>query len=427
MKNNHPCSLESIKDLTAGFLEDVLRDKWNLPNNFQRVSSVSIERVDQGILSCVYRASVTYDFDNDDDDDDYQQEDHSIPMEWIVKLPRDDLRLEWMFRVEKIFYETVAPMVQQAGLPFTVPRMLLATKQCLILEGIQDITCHPLTEGVPAEKMDFVTHALASLHAFSWKSRIFQAKLLALNNSPEAPPGMGQRLSPLQKEYLFTRQWRDAVEAIQIQDASMKEFILDLCQQMECRRLRDIHNLVHTERLACVHGDFHIANFLFPNNDKTLQSSQSPIHDRPFLIDWAAFGYGNPMTDVAFFLVLSDIAATNVMAWLEQYHKNLVKCNPNVRDVFSFELMLQKFRWAMLYQWMILVAYDKMSRQLAQGDNDDDLQKVEVKLKHFANVNRRAVLALYGVRGFELDKIPLATDNEQKEARDYSREKPLTI
>lgn len=401
------CCLESIQDLTTSLLQDILRENWILPDKFQAVQSLSAERIEQGVLSQVFRVRVTYDFE----DSSLEQEVSDIPTEWIVKLPRRDLHLEWMFRSEKVFYETIAPIINEANLPFTIPRMLLACERCLILEGIKDITCHGLMAGTPAEKLDYATHALASLHAFSWNSKVLETKTKDL----EKPPGMGQRLNPLQKEYLFAQQWRDAVEAIGLEDTSIKTFIVQLCKQMEQRRLRDIHCLVHTERLACVHGDFHIANFLFPNlNDETSKSDS-----RPYLVDWAAFGYGNPMTDVAFFLVLNENAATDVVAWLQLYHEKLIGCNPDLHALFSMECMLEKIRWAMLYQWMILVAYDKMSRQLSEGDPK--------KMKHFVNVNRRAVLALYDIPGFELNKLPLVSDEEHEEARVYSSEKPLSI
>lgn len=74
----------------------------------------------------------------------------------------------------------------------------------------------------------------------------------------------------------------------------IQKFIVDLCEQLECRRLRDVHHMVHYQQLCCVHGDYNISNFLFPANENDQR--------KPVLIDWATAGYGNPMIDLAFFL-----------------------------------------------------------------------------------------------------------------------------
>lgn len=401
-------TVDSIDDLTEGFLTILLQKHWQTRACFKRVQHLSIERVQQAVLSQVFRLSATYDYGDDSDGND-----DDIPNQWIVKLPRKDLHLEWTFRSEKIFYEVFAPLLREMELPFAIPRLLFAAEKCLILEGIEDVTCYSLVSGTPADKVDYVTFALASLHAKSFKSALFESKTKDLDGSP----GIGHRLNPLQKEYLFTQQWRDTVEAIQLQETSMQSFLVKLCEAMETRRLRDIHDMVHKNRYACVHGDFHIANFLFPD-DKS---------KKPTLVDWATFGFGNPMTDLAFFLVLNESVATNVQKWLKKYYEHLTTCNPELGLSLSFEDMLDTFRLAILYQWIILVAYNKMNRQLA-ADRDNPSQ-TEANLEHFENVNRRAVIAMCGVGSFEpiLEKIPIVTQQERKEAKEYSMVTPLSI
>ena len=381
-------ALESISDLTDECLTKLLRQYWPIQHTqFDCVGSSTIQVVDQGVLSQVYRVNAVYRYNSNSNENTGVHVDNTIPTQWIVKLPRRDLHLEWMFQSEKEFYETIAPFLQKIkdDMPFTVPRMLLATATCLILEGIQDMTCYNLVSGTPPEKLQLVTSCLASLHAHSWKSDDFFSHTQSLNG----PPGIGQRLHPLQKEYLFQQQWRDAVASTKIEGPILQDFIGKLCTQMENRRLRDIHAMVHEDKYACVHGDFHIANFLFPQHDHEAQS-------KPVLIDWATFGYGNPMTDLAFFAVLNDCVATRVNDWLKTYYDCLTTTNLNnhedIVSTLSFPCMLDKFRWAMLCQWMVLVAYDKMSRQLAEGQQD--LMEVENKLKHFRNVNRRAAIVL---------------------------------
>lgn len=406
----------SISDLTDECLTKLLRQHWEVEHSkFDGVSSLEIRVIDQGVLSQVYRVSAVYKYNNENSS---MHVDNLIPTQWIVKLPRKDLQLEWMFQSEKVFYETFAPFLRrmQEGLPFTVPRMLLATDTCLILEGIQDMTCYDLITGTPPEKLALVTSCLASLHAHSWKSEFF----LYHTQDLKRPPGIGQRLHPLQKEYLFQQQWREAVIKTHLEDPHSQQFITFLCSQMERRRLRDIHAVVHDDKFACVHGDFHVANFLFPPDES---------QKKPVLLDWATFGYGNPMTDLAFFAVLNDCVATRVQDWLKTYYDCLMT-NLNHHDTIatlSFPSLLEKFRWAMLCQWMVLVAYDKMSRQLAEGQQD--AAEVEIKLKHFRNVNRRAAIVLSGLGNFEpiLDSLPELTEHERHEARLYCETTPLSI
>lgn len=416
-------ALDSISDLTDEFLTKLVRKYWPIQNSqFDSVAGLTIQVIDQGVLSQVYRVSAVYHYNNSSNNAHSSiHADTSIPTQWIVKLPRQDLHLEWMFQSEKVFYEAIAPFLRgiQDDIPFTIPRMLLATDTCLILEGIQDTTCHDLLSGTPPEKLPLMTLCLASLHAHSWKSDSFRSHTQNLNG----PPGIGQRLHPLQKEYLFQQQWREAVTNTMIEDPAVQEFIQHLCIQMDRRRLRDIHTVVHDDKYACVHGDFHIANFLFPHDES---------QKKPVLIDWATFGYGNPMTDLAFFAILNDCVATRVQDWLKIYYDCLtVTTNHSREDIVStigsFPDMLNKFRWAMLCQWMVLVAYDKMSRQLAEGQQD--ATEVEIKLKHFRNVNRRAALVLSGLGSFDtiLDSIPDLLEHERQEAIHYCAMTPLSI
>jgi thiamine kinase-like enzyme len=177
-------------------------------------------------------------------------------------------------------------------------------------------------------------------------------------------------------------------------------------------RLRDIHDKVHRERWTCVHGDYHIANWLFPRN----------AHHKPVLVDWATCGYGNPMVDVVFFLVVStnDQLVSNVKTWLEGYYHNLTRFNPKISSQITLERMREWFRWALLCQWMILVAYDDMCRQIALAE--PDAAKRQSQLKHFRNVNRRTLLAMQSIGNWDnlLSHIPIVTNKERKEAKDYS-------
>ena len=412
-------SINNINDLTSERLTNLLCRNWPDVSSSTTIvrggiQSLSWSRLDQGVLSRVYRVTVKYVWEEEEEESRRETSTASLPTEWIVKLPREDLTLPWMFETEKVMYELFAQALPHWQLlPFTVPRLLYGTEDCLIVEGIKDTICLELMSGTPIDRMTFVTNALASLHSATWKSEWLASSAQKLRY----PPGMGHRLSPLLKEYLFPHQWRGAVETALVGycHKEMLEFIVDLCQQLESRRLRDVHDIVHNQKLCLIHGDFNISNLLFPKEDGDRR--------KPTLIDWAAGGFGNPMIDVAFFLVLNDCAADSSIPWLHQYYDELIKCNEEWTKELSFNDMLRLLRWALLYQWIILVAYDKMSRQLSEGDQN----LVKAKLKHFTSVNRRAIHVMYTIGGFEIEKLSLLTEIERKEASDFSINASMSV
>jgi hypothetical protein len=397
--------LENIESLSPDLFLGLLRSHWK-DGAVSDIRSLSVERVDQGVLSQVFRVNLEYSY--------RETASGGPPSSWIVKLCRDDLNLGWMFRSERAFYTHYGPRLMNENLPFSIARPLSTSSQHLILECIPDAICHDLIDGCPSDKIDFLTSALASLHAQSWNSPLF-----ASNQRHDLidPPGMGQRLSPLQKEYLFYTQWTGVVGHLHL-ESSLNDFIVVLCQRMDSLRLRDIHYKVHQERCACVHGDYHIANWLFPRNS-----------EKPVLIDWATFGYGNPLVDVAFFLVVStnDETVSNVEAWLEGYYHSLIHYNPTLAPKITFETILKKFKNALLCQWQILVAYDEMCRQITMAEPNPSKRRLQ--LKHFQNVNRRASLAMQSIENWDtiLACIPKVTDEERQEAEEYSKQTPLTI
>jgi len=404
-------SINAIEDLTSERLTNILRQNWtDLPTNFKGITHLNWRRLDQGILSRVYHVIVTYHMSDD------ESMDHSVtslPNMWLVKLPREDLPLQEMFHTEMIMYETFKVALPNLDLPFTVPRILLGSNQCLMIEGIPDIVCYELIWGTPMDKISFVTKILASLHAATWKSEFFAVR----TKNIQRPPGIGHALLPLQRQFLFQQNWRIAVETT-VQNGGIQrevqDFIVNICHELSFRRLQDVHEIVHSQELCCIHGDFNISNLLFP---KELDDGRKPV-----LIDWATAGYSNPLIDVAFFLILNDCAAADSMTWLRQYHHELIQWKSNQMDEFSFNEMVHIFRWAILYQWIILVAYDGMSAQLAEGNQ----KLVEAKLKHFNNVKRRAMETLYSIGDFEIDKVTLLTEKDRKEALDFSRSTPLS-
>jgi len=431
-------SITTIDSLTPSLFEALLKRKFQ---DSPPIQSVVAERVNQGVLSHVYRVQVKYAINDDDKDGilaGHEREKVEVivpPSRWIVKLCRNELNLSWMFQAEKAFYESFGPRLFSSDydVPFQIPNLLVASSSYLILEECPDTCCHDLEKGCPTAKIDFLMKALACWHALCWESPLFQnssknQQCLYKNDCP----GMGQRMHPLQEESLFVQKWKDTLEHLELKNTIETQFANALCQKLAPLRLRDCHGKVHNERWTCVHGDFHIANWLFfPNsgNDGFSNTTNTSSYDRtkPVLVDWATFGYGNPMIDVAFFLVVStnDEVVSDIEPWLQGYYHTLTTRNPTIS--VSYRTLREWFQWALLRQWMILVAYDEMCRQI--GAAEPDPLKRQTQLQHFQNVNRRTILAMKSVGSWDeiLSQIPKATEEERHQAKSYSNRTPLAI
>jgi hypothetical protein len=268
-------------------------------------------------------------------------------------------------------------------------------------------------------------HCMAALHAKCWNSS--DIRLEAVEHLI-SPPGMGQRLDPLQKEGLFVSSWKDAVDNVCLHpqyDAEIIQFITELSQRLATLKLRNVHDLVHQHRVTLIHGDFHIANWLFPKPALDIENQEL----KPFLVDWATAGYGNPLVDLVFFLVVStnDEVASQSQQYLEEYFRLLIACNPSVEHMISMKTLKEWFPFVLICQWTILVAYDRLCRGIA--NNEVDQQRRESQLQHFRNVNRRAILALKGVVNWNetLSILEVATEEDQLEASKFCHNAPLTI
>mmetsp|Transcript_11627 Transcript_11627/g.27968 ORF Transcript_11627/g.27968 Transcript_11627/m.27968 type:complete len:292 (+) Transcript_11627:196-1071(+) len=240
------------------------------------IVKVATRRVERGVLSAVFKVDITL-------------QDDSAPLRWILKICRDDLDIRWMFRKEKIFYTAFGPNVAPEELPFRLAKSISSSEEHIILDFVDNAICHDLLGGCPENKVSFLIHAMACWHAQCWG---LDSPVLKEDDLENSPPGIGQRLLPMQKEYLFASKWRDVVDQMIFGiDVSLKEFATQLCCKMENLKLRQIHHIVHNRKVTVIHGDYHIENWLFPSDGS-----------KPVLVDWTAWGYGNPMVDLAFFL-----------------------------------------------------------------------------------------------------------------------------
>ena len=438
--------IENVKELTADLFYDILRENWSSSNandqdqinaEVPKINAISVTKVDQGVLSDVYRIHLDYLVSA-------KHNGKTTPTaDWLAKFCRPDLGLSWMCRNETLFYSRVAPSLVEnsSSLPFTIPKFLSGSDQHIILQEVTNIETYPLSEGCPPEKIGSLLEYLASWHAACWESEVLVSHS-SFDDSGKGkeslvfPTGMGQRLPTLQKEGLFVESWKDTIEhmrlrdeehsAKQLLDKELLDFTTNLCQRLAKLKLRDIHEKVHNHRVTCVHGDFHIANWLFPVKSK---SGQKEEDRKPVLVDFATAGYGNPLVDLVFFMVVStnDVIVSDSQLFLERYYNLLVECDPNLSSKITLSTLREWFPWALLCQFMILVAYDGVCREIAAAEKDEG--KRENQFQHFCNVNRRMLLALQGIDDWDsvLSNLESTTPEEQQEAKVFCQKNALVI
>jgi hypothetical protein len=410
--------------LTPEWFTQLLKQNWSGYTGVPSILKCRADPVEQGVLSRVYRVHLDYEESASAASKAATTtlDASSIPPNlWIVKFRRGELDLEWMFVTETAFYSKfrnslLAAVDSSTNLPFEIPQMLYGSNDCIVLKGIPQATCHQLSEGCPHDKISVLLECLSAWHATCWESPLFQEELVSLLSNP---PGIGHRLDKLQLEHLVRQDWSMFLNNITDMDPKLRQASQTLSETLAPLRLRNVQEQVQEQKWTCVHGDYHIANWLFPNNGDGKQ--------KPVLVDWATCGHGNPMVDVAFFLVVSsdDEVVSNVHPWLHRYYETLLKWNPKIE--LTYDTCCEWFQLALLNQWIILVAYDGMCRVIAQAE--PDASKRQGILNHFQRVNRRALLCM--TSSFEWTEIiaslPVATEEERNQAKTYSDQTPLAI
>jgi tRNA A-37 threonylcarbamoyl transferase component Bud32 len=345
------------------------------------VCSVRWAPVSQAILSQVVEVTVSYK--------------NSPDTVWIAKFQKASLPLQAMFRVEGAFYSHHARDLLESGIH--IPEALYCGEKCIVLKKIQNTISYTLLESCPTDRLSTIFRAMARMHAQFWG-----------NNNLEdlsATAGIGTAMSGLQKEQSFPDCWPDFIAPL-----GEDERIRQLCASLSRRRLRDIHARVHEYRPTLIHGDFHVANILFSPNNQL------------WLLDWATCGLGNPMVDVVFFFLVSTrLDMTNMCeTWLPHYHHELTTTTTTTTDTtnnnaimdLSWESCLGHFRTCLLNQFIILVCYDQISKNLLANEASGEV--CEHYAQHFDNVNRRCVRALLSEE-MDIDNYPLPRFKTEEE------------
>jgi tRNA A-37 threonylcarbamoyl transferase component Bud32 len=336
------------------------------------VRPIRLAPFSQAILSQVVELTVSYN--------------NSTDTAWIAKFQKASLPLQGMFRVEGAFYSHHARDLLESGIH--IPEALYCGEKCIVLKKIQDTISYTLLESCPTNRLSTIFRAMARMHSHFWGN----------NNLDDlsASAGIGTAMSGLQKEQSFPNCWPDFVSPL-----GEDKRIRQLCVSLSERRLRDIHTRVHEYKPTLIHGDFHVANILFSPNNKL------------WLLDWATSGAGNPMVDIVFFFLVSTRLNMTEMCktWLPYYHHELTTGTTNVIDL-SWESYLGHFRTCLLNQFLVLVCYDQISKNLLAKEASGEV--CEHYTQHFENVNRRCVEALLSPE-MDIENYPLPRFKTEEE------------
>ena len=421
---NH-LAVDSPADLSPDVVADMLRScplfSEHLPHKNgggedDLVGSISVDEIEEGVLSHVVRVNIEYAPSSRND---------LMPDSLVIKFLRPDAPQHRMFMTEGAFYSSANDTLRRKVIPFRIPKAIYLSPNCIALESLLGRSvklvdgCQDLNDAKKCIKL------LATTHARSWICSSSDCN----NEEPkyvdlDPCPGVGLALDGLAKERRFVSEHAKYLD-LYSSSASEENVILDENAQARLRslskklcnyRLREVHDRVVSYRPCLIHGDFHVGNLIFPLDD---------VHP-PALIDWATCGRGNPIFDLVFFLVVStprggeDEGYTTEL--LKLYHLTLISDDTSDnaeairRDFPSYDRsFLSMYTNVVLNEFLILIAYDDLARQFVEA-----AEKPAVRVergRHFRNVARRCMTALLNIEStIEWPSLKSEGDMKEEEA-----------
>ena len=440
----HLCDILSADDITTEVISILLSDARG---EYVRVGSLTLQPFVGGVLSEVVNVTLCYVGDSEDFDRVQRCVSHGavksdgvgrdptsssdtlaidrncrrpqrrlLPRGIVAKLNRKDHPQDRMFRVEGAFYSRYATWLQLDGtgggssgptLPFRIPTAVSCSSSCILLERIDHTLRYCLAEGCPVGMTDGMVSNLAAMHAHCWLGAPAAAERF---RDLSGSPGVGMSLCGLERERLFEVRWEEYVDGC-VSECGLSSgeiaALRSVCAELLTgRRLREVHDLVASYRPTLIHGDFHAANVLYPMVDDSVLAHLTgppqvePLDQRPWLLDWATCGAGNPLFDLTFFLIVSATQAMDdpreTERLLRLYHSKLTGGESGRAAEISHDLpynrCLDIYRGCVLNEFLILVAYNRLSGEFIRATENSSLRKE--RLAHFCNVNRHCIRAL---------------------------------
>uniref|UniRef100_K3W7A3 CHK kinase-like domain-containing protein n=1 Tax=Globisporangium ultimum (strain ATCC 200006 / CBS 805.95 / DAOM BR144) TaxID=431595 RepID=K3W7A3_GLOUD len=297
----------------------------------------------------------------------------------VAKFLRPEFPFESMFLVESKFYAEFADFSSSgsAKLPFAVPAPVFTSNVLIVLERVDAVQTFTCIQGCPSDRISVLVKKLAQLHGRFWDH---DGEGLAV------PAGIGSGLTGEAKRSQFPDLWSAYLDDISLGIAE-KERLTALCQRLSANPelLESVHDAVEGGPSTLIHGDYHVANILFPI---------APSNSTVWLLDWATCGKGNPMRDLAFFFIVSvteQDRREQESASLRLYHDVMATENLGVATP-TLDEWRHHYQICVLNQFLILVVYDHLSKHLAANAKTEKLRS-ELD-EHFRKVNVRACFSV---------------------------------
>lgn len=305
-------------------------------------------------------------------------------VQFVVKFRKAEIPMDDLFSVEGAFYQLVDELEQmKASFPFRLTKALATGTHWLLLEYIpwENVTSLNVHQSCPTDQFDDLIRRLAKMHEHCWinSSSSSSTKMAAIINKYSTKladaPGAGQSLPSSTRQEQFEAAWPAVKKRL------VPFFSSESLQQVDdivkwiatCDRIEAIKRCVDEKRYTLVHGDFHMGNMLLP---KQIEGHIDRTDTRPWLVDWSFSGIGNPLVDLLFFLAMNDIRAQDTQRVLQDYY-DVVKVTS-----LSWDEFFTMFRQCLLNQFIILVCYDSLCRDMTHSLSCE-------MVDHFDRVNAR--------------------------------------
>jgi len=417
---NVELDLKCPDDLTPECMTELWRQAYNGNGSGDNsnastttIHRVSITPMNEGVLSRVVTVELGTATSQNDTSCDKRGVVHvkNVPaFTWVAKFQRPSLPQPDMFAVESAFYTRAQFHLDLSSI--RIPVAIHCSPHCIILEKIQ-ATKNDNNTTKARIRIEQLVVTMATVHASNWG---FQnnhndnesTRKNELGLSPRA--GIGAALNSLEKERTFGKFWSRLVDTLEEEDISGaidKNRVQMFCQALENQRLRDLHNRVYDQSRkrgiqTFIHGDLHAGNFIWDDDDDDT---------RPWLVDWATCGPGNPIAELSFFLTVTSIISKEkeeattmsdepslqdmprVKELIDLYYDTLTSTksashSERIQKSLPRNVLDEMLADCLVNQFVILVCYDQVSRQLVQTVLKEDGLDPSKLLRHFDRVNR---------------------------------------
>ena len=314
-------------------------------------------------------------------------------LQFIAKFRKMEIPLKDLFQVEAAFYHLVDELEDIDAFPFRLTKALATGSHWILLEYIsENVISLDVHQSSPKDQFDNLIYRLAKMHEYCWLESTKSTKLIKILNKYSTKladaPGVGQQLSASKRRDQFEASWPAVRKRlVGFLSSEALHYLDEIVKWTAAKeRIEKIKSLVEENRYTLCHGDFHLGNIL-------LSAGVESCDQRPWLLDWSFSGVGNPLVDLAFFLsiAMNEITFQDTQRVLQNYF-NVIRD----KSQLSWDQFLSMLRHSLLNQFVILVCYDSLCRQMA--DSSGEMAKVQHR--HFDRVNTRCanLILLYNFK-----------------------------